>query len=145
VKKGLGYFLVGLGMAITWPIQIGCFAYGIYYIVTAFINTGVIGGLVSMGIVSVCLLGLHFLIYIISTPLRALAGSLIEGEKDAEMERQKTEMEYLASERLKSEKEIAHAQQQLKKAYMAQGMTEEEADEQINQDKQAIDAELAKL
>ena len=81
MRRSLGRFLLGLRFTLTWPIQIGCFAYGIYYIVHSSINAGFIGGLMAFSIVAVCFISIHFSIVFISKPLRSLASSFMQAKK----------------------------------------------------------------
>jgi hypothetical protein len=80
MRRSLGRFLLGLRFALTWPIQIGCFAYGIYYIVKSAINAGFIEGLIAFGIVFVCFISLHFGIVFVSRPLSSLASSFMQAK-----------------------------------------------------------------
>ena len=81
MRRSLGRFLRGLGFVLTWPIQIGCFAYGIYYIVKSAINAGFTGGLIAFGLVAVCFLSIHLSIAFLSQPLRSLASSFVQAKK----------------------------------------------------------------
>lgn len=89
MKKLFGYLFLGLGLLIFWPIQIGLGLYGLYYIIMAFINSGVIAGLISILIVGVGLSIIYIIIHIVAAPYMLLVGSLLGEGRLAAAERER--------------------------------------------------------
>jgi hypothetical protein len=139
VKKAVGYFLMGLGWLIFWPVQIGIAIYGVYYVVTAFINAGVIAGLVSIPIVGICLAVFYFLVHIIATPYSALVSSLLGTEKRRrelwERQRKEQEAEMLGAKHLEWYSETRMALSKL-------GMTSQEIEDEMIKRAEEINKEL---
>jgi hypothetical protein len=142
MRRFLGRALFILGILILWPIQIGLFVFAIYYIVKAFLDAGVIAGLISIPIAGLCLWGIHMLLGLIEIPLAALAASLLEGKEEKVNPYEKEWREAMEVQDLELEKEKAHSREQLKKSYMNLGMTSEEADKKVAEDERAIDNNL---
>jgi hypothetical protein len=130
MRKLFGYLLFGLGILIFWPIQIGLGIYGIFYIVKTFIDGGIVAGLISIPIVGVILLIVYMIIHLLAVPYIGLVRPLIES-REREVSFWESEEEKQAA--IKVHKlEMEHIREQLIKAYMAQGMTEEEARKKAN-------------
>lgn len=91
MKKFVGYLLLGIGFLIFWPIQIGLGLYGLYYITMAFINDGVIAGLISIPVVGIILAVIAFVIHILAMPYMALVAFLLENAKDKSKWERETE------------------------------------------------------
>ena len=140
MRKALGYLLYGLGLLIFWPVQIGLGLYGLYYIIMAFINTGVVAGLISIPIVGIILAIIGFIIHILATPYTFLTSWLLEGEerkKQLALQRIQ-EQEDKKARSLEFEKEMAYIRHQWKKSYIAQGMSEEEAEIRVKKEEEAM-------
>lgn len=87
MRKALGYLLMGLGFLILWPFQILLVLSGLVYIVTTFLNAGVVAGLISIPIVAVILGVVHLVIFALTMPYTALVASLLEEKKPSQYER----------------------------------------------------------
>ena len=87
MKKLLGYLLMGLGFLILWPVRIGLVLYGLFYIVTTFVDAGVVAGLISIPIVVVILGVVHLIFFALTMPYTALVAFLLEEKKPNEYER----------------------------------------------------------
>jgi flagellar basal body-associated protein FliL len=139
VKKAVGYFLMGLGWLIFWPVQIGIAIYAIYYIITTFINNGVIAGLVSIPIAGICLAVFYFLVHIIAIPYSALVSSLLGTEKRQrelwERQRKEQEAEMLGAEDLKWQSET-------RKTLAELGMTTQEIENEMIKHDEEIGKDL---
>lgn len=139
MKQVVGYFLMGLGWLIFWPVQIGVAVYGIYYIVTTFINTSVIAGLISIPITGICLAVFYFLVHILVIPYSALVSSLLVTEKKQkelwEKQRKEQEAEMLATEHLKFKSEMRNI-------LSKQGMTSQEIEDEIIKRDEEINKDL---
>jgi len=142
MKRLFGYFLMGLGWLIFWPVQIGVAVYGIYYIVTAFINAGVKAGFVSILITGVCLTVFYILVHFSAIPYSVLVSSLLGTEKRQrelwERQRKEQEAEMLANERLKGNSERRNALSKL-------GMTPQEIEDEMRKDDENIDKDLVDM
>jgi hypothetical protein len=142
MKRLFGYFLMGLGWLIFWPVQIGVAVYGIYYIVTAFINAGVIAGLISIPVTGICLAVFYLLVHVIATPYSALVSSLLGTEKRQrelwERQRKEQEAEMLADEHLKGDSER-------RKALSKLGMTSQEIEDKMIKSDEEIDKGVVEM
>jgi len=80
--KFLGSLFIALSFLISWSIYIGLGIYAIYYIVTIFIDEGVLLGFISIPIAGL-LFGLTYLIVsmVVIMPLTWLAGLFMNGKK----------------------------------------------------------------
>lgn len=83
MRKLLGYLFLGLGFLIFWPLQIGLTAFAIYYIVTIFIDAGVLAGIISIPIAGISLGIAHFVVSLLIMPLTLLVAALfgVDNEK----------------------------------------------------------------
>ena len=81
MKRLTGYLLLGFGLLILWPVQIGLGLYGLYYIIMAFLNAGIVAGLISIPIVGVILAITYIVIGVLVMPYTALVGSLLGAKK----------------------------------------------------------------
>ena len=138
MKRLTGCLLLGFGLLIFWPVQIGLGLYGLYYIIMAFINAGVIAGLISIPIVGVILAITYIIIHLLTMPYILLVHSLLENKKQELNLREIKNQKVIENRRAEFEGEMAHIHYQLKKAYMGQGMTEQEADDKVKQDEEEI-------
>lgn len=128
MRHFLGRALFILGILILWPLQIGLFVFAIYYIVKAFLDAGVIAGLVSIPIAGLCLWGIRMLMGVIAIPLAGLAASLLEEKKQEPSLQELNYQEDQKATEEKARKEIAYLRQRAIDAYVAQGKTQEEAE-----------------
>jgi len=142
MRRFLGRALFILGILILWPIQIGLFVFAIYYIVKAFLDAGVIAGLISIPIAGLCLWGIHMLLGLIEIPLAALAASLLEGKEEKVNPYEKEWRRAMEAQDLEFQKEKAHIREQLKKSYMNLGMTSEEANKKVAEHERELDNDL---
>ena len=138
MKRFVGYLIFGLGLLIFWPVQIGLALYGLYYIIMAFIDAGVIAGLISIPIVVACLTVTYIVIHLLVIPYMVVVNSLLGKRKERLRE---IDAQYFVEKRnAEFEKDIAHIQSQLKKTYMERGMAEQAADNKARQDLEKIHA-----
>jgi hypothetical protein len=142
--KVLGYLLYGLGLLILWPIQIGLGLYGIYYIVKTFIEGGIIAGLISIPIVGIIIGVIAIVIHLVAAPYGASVYFLLgkNEKKERKILWKQAEKEYLEAEHAKYQIEQAHNLEGLKRSYIAQGLTEEEADRRVNEFKESLNERL---
>jgi hypothetical protein len=142
--KVLGYLLYGLGLLVFWGVQIGLGLYGIFYIIKTFMEGGIIAGLISIPIVGVIIAVVSIILHFIAIPYTALVALLLgkTEEKEREIKRKQAEKEYLEAERAKYQIEQVHNLEALKRSYIAQGLTEEEANRKVNEFKESLDERL---
>lgn len=81
MKKLAGYVLMVLGFLIFWPLQIGLSLYGLFYIVTVFLDAGVIIGLLVIPLIGVGLGLIHLAISAVSMPIAHLTAVLLQNKK----------------------------------------------------------------
>ena len=141
MKRVAGYILLVIAFVINIPLQIGISVYGLIYVIRAFIEGSILVGIIAIPITAICVAIAHFLVGLILTPLNGLIAFLlsktdVETGSHAEWERQRkqAEKEYLDREQAKSQAESEHAKAQLRKIYVSQGMTLQEADKKIEHD-----------
>jgi len=84
VKKAIGYPLFILLMIVNWGIRLGLPIYGIYYIVTTFIDDGVVAGLISIPVVVIAVGIIEFALEFILFPFTLLVVFLLDQERPAE-------------------------------------------------------------
>jgi len=142
--KVLGYLLLGLGLIVFWGVQIGLGLYGIFYIIKTFAEGGIIAGLISIPIVGAIIAVVSIILHFIAIPYTALVALLLgkTEEKEREIKRKQAEKEYLEAEHAKYQIEQAHNLEALKRSYIAQGLTEEEANRKVNEFKESLDERL---
>ena len=76
MRKFVGYTFFGLGLLISWGLYFGLIALTIYYIVTIFIDEGVVVGIISIPIAGICLTIIYFIISLLMMPLVLLVAAL---------------------------------------------------------------------
>lgn len=179
MRHFLGRALFILGILILWPLQIGLFVFAIYYVVKAFLDAGVIAGLISILIAGLCLWGIHMLLGVVSIPLAALAARLLEEkttkikspydeirdryeeewqrgnlEEKGELQWRSNQWYEFMEEGLSPEEadqcarqlnwdswvneKLAGLYEHLKRAYIDQGMTAEQAEMKAQRDKEEL-------
>lgn len=84
MKKAIGYPLFILLMIVNWGIRLGLPIYGIYYIVTTFIDDGVVAGLISIPVVMIAVGIIEFVLDFIMFPFTLLVVFLLDQERPAE-------------------------------------------------------------
>ncbi len=84
MKKAIGYPLFILLMIVNWGIRLGLPIYGIYYIVTTFIDDGVVAGLISIPVVVIAVGIIEFALEFILFPFTLLVVFLLDQERPAE-------------------------------------------------------------
>jgi hypothetical protein len=133
----IGYMLLGLGVLVAWPVQIGIWLFGIYYIITAFINSGIFAGLISISIVVVGSSILFMIIHFLSLPYIAVVNALLERQviEEREKNRMNAECEMLAGENIKS---LSQSGKWLAKA----GMSSEEIEKEIEKRQKEADEDF---
>lgn len=141
MKRAAGHILLVVAFVINIPLQIGISVYGLVYVIRAFIDGSILIGIIAIPITAVCVAVAHFVVGLIFTPLNGLIALLLSktdvetaSRAEWERERKQAEKEYLDGEQAKSHAEIEHARAQLRKIYVSQGMTLQEADEKIEHD-----------
>ena len=80
MRRLLGRLLVVLVMLVSWGLRIALGAYGIYYIVTAFLDAGVAGGLIAIPVAGVCIFIAHLALSLVLIPLAGVAATLLQDE-----------------------------------------------------------------
>jgi hypothetical protein len=84
MKKAIGYPLLILVLIVSWGIRIGLPIYGIYYIVTTFIDDGVIAGLISIPVVMIVVGIIEFILDFIMFPFTLLVSFLLDQGRPAQ-------------------------------------------------------------
>jgi hypothetical protein len=84
VKKVIGYPLLILVIIVNWAIRIGLPIYGVYYIVTTFIDDGVVAGLISIPVVIIVVGIIELVLDFIMFPFALLASFLLDQNRPAE-------------------------------------------------------------
>jgi hypothetical protein len=84
MKKAIGYPLLILVMIVNWGIRLGLPIYGIYYIVTTFIDDGVVAGLISIPLVMIAVGIIEWVLEFIMFPFTLLVVFLLDQERPAE-------------------------------------------------------------
>lgn len=81
MRKFFGYLILGITFFFNWIIQIALSLYGIFYIITTFLDKGIVAGLISIPIVAISLWIIHMIIsFAIALPLLGLMSWLLEKE-----------------------------------------------------------------
>lgn len=145
MKKLVGYLLLGIGFLTFWPVQIGLGLYGLYYIIMAFINAGVVAGLISIPIVGISLAIIGFIIHILATPYMLLVSFLLQDKRGkVKWERELEEIwdnydRQLATDDMNKRAEIEWRIHHWRR-FMEDGLSPKEADKQTR----ALDYEVWK-
>jgi len=84
MKKAIGYPLLILVLIVQWGIRLGLPIYGIYFIVTTFIDDGVVAGLISIPLVMIAVGIIEWVLDFIMFPFALLVGFLLDQERPAE-------------------------------------------------------------
>lgn len=124
MRRSLGYLLMGLGFLIFWPVQIGIALYGLFYVVKAFMDAGIVAGLISIPIAGVSLGIIYFIIHIVAIPYMSLTSLLLGKEKTTAVNQQEINELAMEADRKKYEAEEDKSLRQM----LSEDMTTEEVD-----------------
>jgi hypothetical protein len=120
VKRVAGYILLVIAFVINIPLQVGISAYGLVYVIRAFIDGSILRGIIAIAIAVVCVTIAHLAVGFVLTPLNGLIAFLLS-ETDAETtprderewQRRQAEKGYFDGKRSILDAEVGHIKDSL--------------------------------
>jgi hypothetical protein len=120
VKRVAGYILLVIVFVINIPLQVGISAYGLVYVIRAFVDGNILIGIVAIPLTALCAAIAHLVAGLVLTPLNGLVASLLSktdvgttSRDEREWRRKQAERGYTDRKRSITDAETEHIKDSL--------------------------------